>query len=156
MRTTPPRLLTLLLFLCFTTPSLFAVLGHLDKPGLAWPKSFPAEHRAAVQKVLERPGCKFLGGIFLNSFTTLRYSSSTQELSMFLDELSKCPGVTLSVSFVDSLPKAGDWHVHHHTGKGFRFHVRISLESKNIKVSELVLPVVRTPLPRGKQSSVTR
>jgi len=53
--------------------------------------------------------------------------------------------MVLSVSFVESLPEDGDWHVHHlaYDSGGFGFHVRVSMSSDRIKLSELVLPEMR-------------
>ena len=102
-----------LLTLTLATPSVFALAGQLNEPGVALPEHHPEAARKRIMAALNRADCKFLGGNFLNAFTTLRYAGDTKALNRFLDDLANCPGVTLSVSFVKSLPEAGDWQVQH-------------------------------------------
>ena len=50
------------------------------------------------------------------------------------------------MSFVESLPTDGDWHVHHsaHGSGGLGFQVRISLSTTNLNLPGLVLPEMRS------------
>lgn len=123
----------------------WALFMELDRPGLALPEGFPEESRKEIQQVLESSGCNFLGGSALNWNTTLRYSGSTRALTAFLSGLSNCEGTIIRISFVESLPQAGDWYVHHsaHEGKGFALHIRVNMGSDKINLSELVLPAIQ-------------
>ena len=141
----------LFLLFCLTTRA-FALAGDLTEPGVALPKDFPEAARTNIMKALRRPDCKFLGGHFLNSFTSLSYGGDTKALNFFLDSLAKCPGVTLSVSFVsEHLPhESCDWNVGHEAFRN-RFDVRVNLKSSRIKLEQLVIPEARGPnLPQAK------
>jgi len=132
------------IFVAISTPAQ-AWFVELDRPGLALPEDFRKESRKEIQQVLEHPDCKFLGGSALNWNTALRYAGSTKNLNLFLHALSNCEGAIIQVSFVESLPEDGDWHVHHsaHERGGFVFHVRISMASDKINLVELTLPEIR-------------
>ncbi len=132
----------------------FALYGELKEPGVALSEDLPEAARKRITAALHRTDCRFLGGNFLNSFTTLRYAGETKALNMFLDALANCPGVTLSVSFVKSLPEAGDWHVHHEAHPN-RFHVRVSLASEKLELEHLYLPEIAGHDPADKVGEMT-
>lgn len=139
-----PLLSTILVtFLVFLPSQSFALMYELDRPGIAFPKEL-IQSRENIQKALERDDCKFLGGTAFNSNSALRYSGTTRALSMFLDQLSHCEGVTIRVSFVKSLADGEDWEVLHNVlgGIDLGFHVRVSMGSANIDVTELVIPKI--------------
>src|SRR5829696_7022868 len=105
---------TLLALVAFVFPvSLFAAAGEVDVPAVAHAAGFPEAARLQIAAALKREDCKFLGGNWLNAWTTLRYAGDTRALNFFIEELSQCPGVTVSVSFKNSLPDRAVWCVGH-------------------------------------------
>src|ERR1043166_1675164 len=77
----------------------------LKEPQLAFPQGFPESLRPNILASLRRSDCKFVGGSFINSFTSLKYGGDTRALNLLLSGLVKCPGATLSVT---SLKYGGD------------------------------------------------
>src|SRR5687768_14401808 len=110
----------------------FAIAGELTTPAVAIPSRCSEAVRERMANILKHPDCKFLRGIFINRFTTLRYASDARALNLYLCELAHCPGLVLSVSFAKSLPQPGDWHVYHDPHRN-RFHVGVNLASENVK-----------------------
>lgn len=124
-----------------------ALMGELKEPGVAHAAGHPEAAQKQVRAALTRADCKFLGGRFLNSHTSLLYAGDTKALNQFLDALAKCPGVALHVSFVATDPIPGepcDWHVGHDAHRN-QFHVRVNLKSGRIKLPDLYLPEVKGP-----------
>lgn len=119
---------------------------ELDRPGLALPEGFSEESRKEFQQILEHSDYEFLGGSAINWNTNLRYEGSTKKLNSFLHALSNCDGGIITISFVESIPQGGDWHVHHsaHEKGGFGFHIRVSTSSENIHLTELIIPEIRS------------
>src|SRR5947208_3543515 len=92
--------ITCLLFVfALTTRALALANFDLKEPQLAFPADFPESDRTNIMASLNRPDCKFVGGSFINSFTSLKYSGDTRGLNLFLEGLVKCPGAVLSVRF---------------------------------------------------------
>ncbi len=140
-------LVPLLVVALFTSaPNAFALAGELKEPGVAHATGYPEAAQQQVRAVLTRPDCKFLGGRFINSHTSLTYAGDTKALNQFLGALAKCPGVALHVSFVaDPMPgTACDWHVGHDAHRN-QFHIRVNLKSARVKLEELYLPEVKGP-----------
>ena len=82
------------LFLLFGAATrVFGLAGELKEPGLAFPEGFSESARTNIMASLRRPDCTFLGGHFINSFTSLKYGGETLALNLFLEGLAKCPGV---------------------------------------------------------------
>ena len=131
----------------------FALAGELKEPGLAFPEGFSESARTNIMASLRRPDCKFLGGQFINLFTSLRYAGDTLALNLFLDGLVKCPGVALSVRFQkDPMPDDCDWLVSHVASKPGRIAVDVNLKSSRIKLDKLVIPESKgPPLPEAKK-----
>lgn len=142
MKLTARRILTAAAILCLTTPAA-ALLIDLKTPSVAHSAGYSQEAAAAVRQALTRKDAKFLGGFGLNSWTTLRYAGETRALNLFLDDLAKCPGVTVSVSF-RRLNDELDWRVGHSAYEN-RFQVEVNLNSKKIKVDEVVIPPAKGP-----------
>jgi hypothetical protein len=140
MKATIPLLLSLCLL--SAAPRAFALAGNLDQPGIALPKDFPRAERDRVMAALNRKDCRFLGGKFVNWMTTLRYGGDTRALNLFLDDLAHCPGIKFNVSFARNLGGNGDWHVHH-DGMANSFHIRVSLDSQQVKLEDLYIPSVK-------------
>ncbi|HTE18190.1 MAG TPA: hypothetical protein VK689_07390, partial [Armatimonadota bacterium] len=125
------------LLLSFATPA-YALYGKLTTPSVAFAKGYPAASQAQVMAALKRPDSKFLGGHFLNAWTSLRYGGNTRALNLFLDDLVKCPGVTVHVGF-KQLPDDTDWRVGH-MASGNRFQVEVNLSSERLNIEELYIP----------------
>ena len=136
------------LLMCFALVAhVLAAMRELTEPGLGFPDSFPAPARAKVEAVLQRPDCKFLGGFWLNSFTSLRYEGETVPLNLFLESLAECPGITLSIRFDNHSMKANcDWVVTQEPGDPTRLCVRINLNSSRVKLEDLVVPEMKAPI----------
>lgn len=147
------NLLTPLLcaILLATTAESFALSFELDRPGLAFPKDFPAATRTNLMAVLQRPDCTFLGGKAFNSDTHLKYGGDTLALNQFLDALTKCPGLTVSIRFYryDETEKL-DWVVDHSAWREpTSVCVRVNLNSKRLKLDDLVVPDTKGPSLTG-------
>ena len=123
---------------------VFAAAGSLDSPGVAFPGDYPKDAQDKVMAALARKDCKFLGGEFVNWFTTLRYQGETRALNLFLGGLAKCPGVTVHVSF-KKLDDECDWRVSH-DAQGNRFQVEVNLNSKQVKLEDLYIPEAKGPV----------
>lgn len=122
---------------------------ELDTPTVAFPANYSETKRERISAVLGSKKCKFVRGHALNFFTTLIYQGDTQALNFFLEDLAKCPGLTIHVSFLK--PKdcghalsGNDWAVHHSAGQADRFDVRINLSSQQIELEKLYLPDIHT------------
>jgi hypothetical protein len=121
---------------------IFALAGTLDSPGVAFSGDYPKDAQGRVMAALTRKDCKFLDGMFVNWFTTLRYQGETKALNLFLGDLAKCPGVTVQVGF-KKLEEC-DWRVSH-DAHGNRFHIEVNLNSKQIKLEDLYIPEAQGP-----------
>ena len=124
-----------------STSLLHAAAGDLEHPGVAYPGSYDEAGREAVSAALTLEDCKFLGGRWVNSLTTLRYAGDSNSLSKFLHALAKCPDASISISFARELFEGGDWLVQHQA-HDHHFHVRINLGSDRISLPRLDLPVI--------------
>jgi len=102
---------------------------------------------------LNRKDCKFIGGMFINSFTTMYYKSDAKALNLFLDDLAHVPSAVLHVSFVKTLPEPGTRAVHHEAGDN-RFHVRVNLRSE-INTEDLYLPDIHGRNPIENRDKMT-
>jgi len=122
---------------------VFALAGTLDSPGVAFSGDYPKNARDQVMAALTRKDCKFLGGDFVNWFTTLRYGGDTKALNLFLGDLVKCPGATVHVGF-KKLDDDCDWRVSHDAHSN-RFQVEVNLNSKQIKIEDLYIPEAKGP-----------
>ena len=85
---------TVVVLLACAAPVL-ALAGTLDSPGVAFSGDYPKDAGDQVMAALTRKDCKFLGGEFVNWFTTLRYRGDTKALNLFLGDLVKCPGAAV-------------------------------------------------------------
>ncbi len=139
---------TALLICLALVGQVFAAMGEITEPGLGFPNSFPVAAREKVQAVLERPDCKFLSGHWLNSFTSLKYQGETAPLNLFMQSLSECSGITLSIRFdKHSMTDDCDWTVTQGPFELTKLCVRINLKSKRIKLEDLVVPDTHGPKP---------
>jgi hypothetical protein len=136
-----------LLFVCVLTARALAHAGFdLKKPELAFPAGFPESDRTNIVASLNRPDCKFVGGSFINSFTSLKYNGNTRALNLFLSGLLKCPGTVLGVRFhTDRTSDDCDWVVSHMAGKPREFAVHVNLKSSRINLDEVVIPDSKGP-----------
>ncbi len=118
--------------------------GTLDKPGVATPADYPAAARAQMMKALERKDATFLGGMWLNAHTSLRYQGKTQALNMMLGGLAECPGATVSVSLKKFRDEDFDWRISH-LAYDNAFHFEVNLNSPRLNLEELYLPPAKGP-----------
>lgn len=128
------------------TSPVNAAAGTLTQPSVALPAEYSKAHGDKVYAALRRTDSKFLGGNWLNSFTSLRYSGNTRALGLFLEQLSECPGVSVSVSFFRPGPgqdlESTDWQVAHDAHSN-SFNVRINLQSKTVNLEDLYVPPIK-------------
>lgn len=132
-----------------------ALAGKLKQPGIALSKKYPDVVRKKIYAALNRKDCKFVDGMFINSFTTLWYDSDTRALNLFMDDLKHIPQVTLNVSFVKSISREkAAWSVHHEAGDN-RFHIRVGLGGR-IKIEEIYIPDIhgRDPIEKGDKMAL--
>ena len=136
----------LLFVFSLTTRALADADFDLKEPQLAFPHDFPESARANILASLRRPDCKFLGGSFINSFTSLKYGGDTLALNLFLEGLVKRPGVVLAVRFhTDRTSDNCDWFVSHMASNPCELTVHVNLKSLQIKVDGLVIPESKGP-----------
>ena len=125
---------------------VLALAGDLSEPGIAFPASFPEPAKLRIMESLKHPDCKFLGGRFVNSFTSLDYSGETRGLNLFMEGLAKCPGVVLAVRFKqDGFAEGCDWMVAHMAGDPCQLTVHVNLKSPRLKLEDLVVPDAKGP-----------
>ncbi len=134
---------TVTMLLAYASP-VSAEAGTLDSPGVAFPAEYPKDAQDRVMAALNRKDCKFLGGTFVNWFTTLRYQGQTRALNLFLGDLAKCPGVAVHVGF-KKLDDECDWRVGHDAQDNC-FQIEVNLNSKQIKLEDLYLPEAKGPM----------
>lgn len=138
-----------LTFLVAIPNAAFALAGLLTHPGVAISANSGLKSNE-VQKVLANPKFKYVTGSFINSFTTLFYSGSTDNLEEFLDDLSQLKGAKVSLTFsmkhgvADTtwFGKTGkkascQWRVSHHRDQ---FGVTVYLGDGKIKRGDLDIP----------------
>ena len=75
-----PLVLAVLLF-ASTLPA-FALAGGLSHPGVAMPTNLPPAFHTNLTAALTDAKVKFLGGNFVNAFTSLRYGGETRALTL--------------------------------------------------------------------------
>jgi hypothetical protein len=123
-----------------------ALAGDLKEPGLAFPQGFSESSRERIMGALKRDDCRFLGGNFVNSATSLRYGGDSRALSLFLEGLAKCPGISVSISFqAEPFQEACDWEVEHSAHAASHVTVRVNLKSPGLKLEDLRIPEVKGP-----------
>ncbi len=125
---------------------VFGLAGTLDQPGVAFPTNIPEADRKEMMDSLKHPDCKYIGGNFINSFTSLRYGGDTKALNLFLSGLLKTPGTSVSVLFSKEVAVEGcDWMLSHSANQPRHFAVRVNLKSSHINLEELVIPEAKGP-----------
>ena len=136
--------LSVLLVLLALPAVAWGLAGELDRPSLATSKEFPDADYQKVRAVLEGKNGKFLGGRFVNSFTSLEYAGDTTALNQFIEALARCPNVKVRVSFYGPTGEVAecDWMVTHMAISN-ELQVRINLASKNVELEKLYLPPVK-------------
>jgi hypothetical protein len=152
MKTTARLAFVLAALLAGPAPA-FAAMGDLTEPGLALRADFPAAARTNLAAALRRPDCKFLGGTWFNSNTHLKYGGDTLALNLFLEAITKCPGITLSIRFHRyDADEQLDWVVDHYGDlKPDGVCVRVNLNSKRINLDSLIVPDTNGPRLPEKQ-----
>jgi hypothetical protein len=140
-------LVTVAVLLSCAAP-VFAEAGTLDSPGVAFSGGYPKDAQEQVMAALTRRDCKFLGGQFVNWFTSLQYGGDTKALNLFLGDLVKCPGATVHVAF-KKLDVDCDWRVSHDALDN-RFQIEVNLNSKQIQLEDLYIPEANGPMLKKK------
>ena len=135
----------------FGASDVFALAGELKRPGISLSTKYSKETRERIMKVLNREDARFVGGRFINWFTTMNYAGDAKALSLFMEELAKIPGVVLSVSFVkDRILDEAPWSVQHEA-HGNRFHIRVSMNS-DLKFEDIYIPEIHGREPAEAKS----
>ncbi|WP_035612093.1 hypothetical protein [Haloferula sp. BvORR071] len=125
---------------------VMALAGDLSEPGIAFPSDFSKPAQLRIMEALKHPDCKFLGGRFVNSFTSLNYAGETKALNLFMEQLAKCPGVVLAVRFkAEGFAEGCDWMIAHEAGDPCKLTVHVNLKSSRVKLEDLVIPEVKGP-----------
>ncbi len=128
--------------------------GKLSSPDVALPSDFSEADREKISTALNRDDCKFVGGHFINSFTSLRYQGQTQALNLMIDDLTKCPGASVAVRFDNrEFEGEADWLIAHDVRVSNQFTVHISLNSPRIKLDELALPEFKQQADEGEAAN---
>jgi hypothetical protein len=135
--------LTALALCVVTARPAFAKAGPLDSPKVAFPADYPEAAKRQVRKALQRKGCKFLRGYFVNWHTTIHYAGDAASLNGQIGDLVRCPGVEVSVRF-RKLNDHGDWLLLH-DARANRFEIQINLDSERVDLEKLVLPSAKGP-----------
>jgi hypothetical protein len=117
-------------------PEAHSEMGELKTPRLIV-KGQP-ETDKALQKILLRPDAKYLHGHWVNFWTSLRYGGDTTALNLFVEELSRCPGLTVSISF-QKLENDASWLVGQ-LANDSKIQVIVNLSSPQIEVERISLP----------------
>ena len=91
-------------------PMAFGLALHLDKPSLAL--SQDSTLRDKVMPVITSEQFKFLYGHLINAATTLEYAGDAASVNAFLDQLAKCEGAKVAVSF-SAEKSESDWTLDH-------------------------------------------
>ncbi|MFT7640853.1 MAG: hypothetical protein ACI9G1_002597 [Pirellulaceae bacterium] len=114
--------------------SAFALGGKLDSPGVAFSSNYLQAAQKQVMAALERKECKFVSGSFVNWFTTLRYAGDTNAVNLMANDLAKCPGTTVTVTF-KRLDEKCDWTLFHVANEN-SIHIQINLNSQQIDIEK--------------------
>ena len=91
-------------------PMAFGLARDLDKPSLAF--SPDSSLREKVMRVIAAEQFKFLHGRLINASTKLEYAGDSAALNAFLDQLAKCEGARVAVSF-SAEKSESDWTLDH-------------------------------------------
>jgi hypothetical protein len=150
--------LTFLAFAVMLAPvgTTYGASGDLDSPSVALPASLAQADREKIHAVLQRKGCTFISGNFLNKDSQLHYKSDTESLGKFLEELSQCSGLTIHLGFYRPGPDArwavddSNWSVFH-SARDNSFAVKIRLGS-DIDLATLHIPAL-TSTPRKESKT---
>ena len=117
-------------------PRAHGATGELKTPSLIV-KDQP-ETEKVLQKILLRPDAKYLHGRWVNFWTSLQYGGDTTALNSFVAELSRCPGLTVSLSF-QKLENDASWLVGQLCNDS-TIQVTVNLRSPNIELERISLP----------------
>jgi len=132
----------------------------LEKPSVAILSSVPKADRDMILKAINRKDCKFIKGGWINKFTRIHYHSDTKALGLFLEGLTKCPGVKVNVGFYRPdkysmwAPENSNWSLFHHASEN-SFQIKIRLES-DIDLTKLHIPDLKsTPVSKVEIKKAT-
>ena len=134
--------------LAMFSQTAFAVvipIESIDGIHLNLSPDLPEPVRRQIESSLKSDGCTCTGGSWTNARITLRYSGDTAAVNELLNQLARCPSITLSVSF-KALNANCDWKVVNDTrNSGERLNVILNHQSPRIRLGELVIPPSKGP-----------
>ncbi len=124
------------------TERVHGLAGTLDHPSISFLQDEKELQRDEVMKALNMEGARFLGGQFVNAFTTLRYGGDTAALNRFIEKLADCRGAKVVIAYHGKLiNETATWLVQHMAwGNPRQFVISIYKESPRFDASLLKLP----------------
>ena len=135
------------------TQRVHGLAGTLDHPSLSFPQDEKDVDQEEVMKVLGMKEAQFLGGRFVNAFTTLQYGGDTDALNRFLARLSACKGTSVVVTYHET--PGGDtstwWLQHNAWGNPKELVVSIDAKSPRFDPSLFKLPAEAKSEPSRKR-----
>ena len=135
--------LVAILFATSTSQFAFAIGGPLKSPaGISQDAKYPDHAQEKLVAALSRKDSRFVGGSFVNWISTIRYEGDTRALGLFVRDLSKCPGITVSIVF--AALGTEDW-VAVHDAHNHTVQIQINLKSKRVDLQDLALPSIKGP-----------
>ena len=136
-----------------TSPWLPGAMGELDTPNIPFGDGGLNPTPSEVNLVLRDNEYDYVGGHWLNSWTSLRYCGDTKVLNSFLAALAHCPGIVSSIDLRGTNHPAHldcDWHVGHLANSN-RIQVSINLSSPRITAESIHLPDIAGPPPAEEE-----
>ncbi len=131
------------LFTILVPQSASAMMGELKRPRLPMAKTLTEADYVKLNAVLDRKDVTYIKGPWINSFSSLQYSSDTLGLNLFLGALTECPKVSVHICFFRPSVSGikSDWLVTH-TANSNKLVVRINLDSASIDLTKLYIPTI--------------
>ncbi len=144
------RLLIALLVMAVTlscaTPAAHAIIVQLGSiRNLPFSTRYPAEDRAHIRAALQNDGSKFIEGHSVNAISFVHFADNSQAVNEQLRALAECHSTTIAVSF-QQIDRQCDWKVRY-DARSMQFQFVINLNSKEIDLEELTIPVSKGPEP---------
>lgn len=128
------------LFLGAMVHEVAAWSGPITRPEFYAPKGCPSEVMKQIDAALNRQNCRFIEGIFFNFGASWRVGGNTFALNGFLQALSECPGVRMTITTNNQFRTKGDWSVYTH-GVTEHFYFRIDINGKSERILQKALKI---------------
>lgn len=143
-------LVALILNLCGSR--VYALAGPLDRPGISIPDGDAVVMK--LHEVLSDDSREFVGGHFVNWFSTLTFAGNTEDINKLLDELSKIEGLTMSIRFQSDRglyeqafpsnephdPHPFDYQIKHEGGRSIEITIHVSkagVDLENLRLPDM-------------------